>query len=111
MGMTITNFWKLFHYGVKRNHYDKLICIIEFLERLAQDCFNNPFSPDSGTPAKNISPLDEVHGGDTVSTYCALHSSSCISTSASASTISNITLNSASEISIGSHNIAEREED
>ena len=23
MGITITNFWKLFHYGVKRDHYDK----------------------------------------------------------------------------------------
>ena len=37
MGMTITNCWKLFRYGVKRDHYDKLIVIIEFSERLAQD--------------------------------------------------------------------------
>ena len=27
MGMTITNCWKLFRYGVKREHYDKLIDI------------------------------------------------------------------------------------
>ena len=27
MGMTITNFWKLFYYGVKRDHYDKSIGI------------------------------------------------------------------------------------
>ena len=27
MGMNITNCWKLFRYGVKRNHYDKLIGI------------------------------------------------------------------------------------
>ena len=31
MGMTITNCWKLFRYGVKREHYDKLIGIREFL--------------------------------------------------------------------------------
>ena len=60
MGMTITNYWKLFCYGVKRDHYDKLIGIREFSERLAQDCFNNNFSSDSGTPAKNIPLLDEV---------------------------------------------------
>ena len=27
MGMTINNCWKLFRYGVKRDHYDKLIGI------------------------------------------------------------------------------------
>ena len=27
--MTNTNFWKLFCYGVNRDHYDKLICIRE----------------------------------------------------------------------------------
>ena len=27
MGMTITNCWKLFRYGVKRDHYEKLIGI------------------------------------------------------------------------------------
>ena len=54
MGVTITNCWKLFRYGVKREHYDKLIGIREFLERLAQDCFNNNFSYDSGTPENNM---------------------------------------------------------
>ena len=67
MGMTITNFWKLFRYGVKRDHYDKLIGIREFLESLAQDCFNNNLSSDSGTPAKNIPLLDEVDDEYTVS--------------------------------------------
>ena len=42
-GMTINNCWKLFRYGVKRDHYDKFIGIRELLERLAQYCFNNPF--------------------------------------------------------------------
>ena len=60
MGMTITNWWKLFRYGVNRDHYDNFIGIREFLEQLALDCFKNPFSTDTGTPANNIPPLDEV---------------------------------------------------
>ena len=32
MGMVITNGWKLFSYGVKRYHHDKLIGIREFLQ-------------------------------------------------------------------------------
>ena len=108
--MTITNFWKLFCYGVKGDHYEKLTGIREFLERLAQDCFNNIFSPDRGTPANNIPPLDEVNDGDTVSTCRALHFSSCIYPSAAVSTISEMTLNSASSICIGSHHISEKEE-
>ena len=68
MRMAITNCWKLFRYGVKRDHHENLIGIREFLERLAQDSFKNPFSPDSGTTAKNIPPLDEVDDGDTVYT-------------------------------------------
>ena len=35
MGITITNFWKLFLCGVKIYHYYKLIGIRELLERLA----------------------------------------------------------------------------
>ena len=57
MLMTIPNSWKLFSYGVKRDHYDKFIGIREFSERLAQDCFKNPFLPDIGTQEKNIPPL------------------------------------------------------
>ena len=41
--MTITNLWKLFCYRVKIYHYEKLIGIREFLERLDIDCFNNIF--------------------------------------------------------------------
>ena len=37
MVMTITNYWKLFCYGVKIYHYKKLIGIRELLEQLAQD--------------------------------------------------------------------------
>ena len=99
--MTITNCWKLFCYGVKRDHYDKLIGTREFLEQLAQDFFNNKFSSDIWTPEKNIHPLDEFDDGDTVSTCRALQFSSCISPSAAVSTIYDLTRNSASTISIG----------
>ena len=110
MGMTINNCWELFCYGVKRDHYDKLIGIREFSERLAQDCFNNQFLPDRGTPSKNIPPLDEVDDRDTVSTCRALQFPSCISPSADVSTISDMTKNSASTISIGSEHFSEKEE-
>ena len=72
MVMTIDNCWKLFRYGVKRYHYEKLIGIREFLERLAQDCFNNNFSSDRGNQAKIIYPLDKVDDEDTVSTCRSL---------------------------------------
>ena len=87
-----------------------MIGIRELPERLSQDCFNNPFSPDSGTPAKNIPPLYEVDDGDKVSTCHALNFSSCIYCSTVASTISDITQYSASSISIGSQHISEIEE-
>ena len=80
------------------------------MERRALNCFKNPFSNDTGTPENNILPLDEVNNGETFSTFRSLHFSSCISPSAAASTISNITLKSASSISIGSQHTAEREE-
>ena len=108
MGMNITNFWKLSRYGIKRDHYDKLIGIREFLERLAQDCFNNKLSSDIETSAKNIPPLDEVDAGDIVSTCRALQFSSCIYPSAAVRTISDMTHNSASTIFFGSEHISEK---
>ena len=96
MGMAITNSWELFSYGVKRDHYEKSIGIREVSEQLALDLFNNPFSTDTGTPAKNIPPLDEVDEAETVSTCRALHFSSSASPTTEVSTISDITLNSAS---------------
>ena len=73
MGMTITNFWEMICYGVNRYYFEKLVGIREFLEILARDCFNNALSNDTGTPEKNIPPLDEVYEGETVSTCCELH--------------------------------------
>ena len=43
-GDDIAHSWKLFRYGVKRDHYDKFISIREFLERIAVDCSNNSFT-------------------------------------------------------------------
>ena len=60
MGMTITNCWKLFRYGVKRDHYDNLISIREFPELISVDFLNNTFRTDSGTPANNIPSLDYI---------------------------------------------------
>ena len=56
MEMTIPIFWKLFWYGVKRCHYEKLIGIREFSEWLAIYCFNNTFSTCTETPENNIPP-------------------------------------------------------
>ena len=96
MGMTITNFWKLFCYGVKRNHYEKLIVIREFSERLDLDCFNSTFSTDTGNPEKNMPTLDEVDEVETVSTCRALRFYRSISPFAAAINVYNITLKIAS---------------
>ena len=66
------------------------------MERLALDCFNSPFSDDTGTPVKSIPPLDEVDEVETVSTCGALHFSSYAYPSAEVRTISDIALNVAS---------------
>ena len=86
MGVTNNICWKLYHYGVKRDHYDKLIIIRELLEQLALDCFNNPFSTDTGTLAKNIPPLDEAYEGEIFSTCRALEIYSYIPPSTAART-------------------------
>ena len=60
MGMTITDFWKLFLYGVKRDHYDQFIEIRGFLEGIPVDCFNIKFTTDSGDQEKKIPSLDDI---------------------------------------------------
>ena len=117
MGMNITNCWKLFCYGVKRDHYYKWISIRYLFEQLDLDCFNSNFPTDIGTPAKNIPPLDEVDEWEKVSTCRALHFYSSIYPSAVVRKLYEITLSSASSISytsmvytIGYQHIAEIEE-
>ena len=86
-----------------------MIGIREFLEQLAQDSFNNHFSPDSGTPTKNIPPLDKFNEVQTVSTCRELHFYSYFSSSEATRTISNMTQYSASSIYILSQHTAKRE--
>ena len=76
---------------------------------VSENSQNNLLNTDRGNPAKNILPLDKVNYGDIVSTCRALHFSNCISPSEAVSTISDMTLNSASTISIGSEHIAKKE--
>ena len=47
-------FWNIFCYGFNREQNRSFIEIGELLERLALDCFNNPFITDTGTPDSNI---------------------------------------------------------
>ena len=96
MGTTITNIYIYIRYGVKRDYNEKLIGIKEFLEQLSLDCFNYPFSTDTGTPEKNIPPLGEVDDGETVFTCRVIIFSSSASSSIEVRTISDITINSAS---------------
>ena len=117
MGMNINYSWKLFSYGVERDHYYKLIVNREFLERLALYCFNNNLSTDTVAPENNITTLDEIDEGDIVSTCHVHHFSSYISISTEVSTVYYITLNSASLLvynlvasTIGSQNTSEEEE-
>ena len=70
--MTINNQWKLFFYGVNRDHYEKLIGIIELSQRLALNFFNDKFSTDTKGPDKDVPLLDEIDYGDTVSTCRAI---------------------------------------
>ena len=62
MEMTNNNCCKLYIYGFKRNHYEKWIGIREFLGQTDLDCFNNPFSTDTGTPVKKVPLFGEVYG-------------------------------------------------
>ena len=80
MVITITNFWKLLCYGVKRDHCDNFIGIREFLEQLALDCFNSFLQLTPGLH-KNIPLLDEVNNGDTVPNLHVIHFYSSASSS------------------------------
>ena len=95
MGTTINKLLQLCCYGVKRDHYDKLIGIREFLEQLALDLFNNPFSTHTGTPQKNKPLLDDVDDGETVCNCHVIHCYSYTSIYTEVGNIYDLTLNSA----------------
>ena len=73
IGINVTRFWKLFSHGVKREHYEKVIGIRRLLGRVSRYCFSNPFSSDSGTPAKNIPLLDGLNDEEPVATRCHIY--------------------------------------
>ena len=85
------------------------------MERLDVDCFNNPFSVDTGTP-KNIPLLDEVYKVETVYTCLVIHISSSDYCSTEVRNISDLTLNTVLSpactfggFTISSHNTSEKE--
>ena len=89
-------FWKLYCYEVKIYHYDKFIFIIELLEWISLDCFNNPFLTDTGNLAKNIHLLDETYDGETFYTCLYLCFSSSAYNYTQGITISGLTINTTS---------------
>ena len=92
MGMVITNCWKLFRYGVKRDRHDKFISIREFSEWIAVDWFNNTFTTYTGTPEKNITYLGDIYNEDTVFTCWNLNYYSSSPRNSEISTIPDITI-------------------
>ena len=92
MGMRITNGWKLFCYGVKRDYNDNFIGIREFLEQISADCFNNNFTTYTGKPEKNIPYLDDIYNEGTVSTCRILNYYSSSPRNSEISTILDITI-------------------
>ena len=92
MGMKITNCLKLFHYGVKRDHYNNFIGMSELLERHAMDFFSNIFTTDTRTPSKKIPSLDVIYDEGTVSTCRSFNYFSYPPQNSEISTISEITI-------------------
>ena len=94
MVITIVNFWKLFHYRVRIDHYDKLIGIGESLELICLDYFNSSFKL---TPVlrQKILFLDEVNKREIVSPLHYIRFSSYVFCSTQGRTIYELYLNSA----------------
>ena len=86
-GMTITNCWELFLYGVKRDHYENFIGIREFLEQITVDCFSNTFITDIGNPENNIPSFDSIDNEGTVYTCKRFNYSSSSTRNSKISTI------------------------
>ena len=101
MGITITNCWKLFFCGVKRDHHEKFIGIIEFLEWIAVYFFNNNFTTDTGTLENNILSIDDIDNKRTLCTCWSLKYSSSSYLDPKISRISDITIATAPTNYIG----------
>ena len=109
MGMNITNCLKLFRYGFKRYRCDNFIGISEFSERLAIDWFSNPFTTDTGTPAKSIPSFDDIDEKFNVSTCLSLKYSSFYCRNSEISTILDITIATDTTNDIGHTDLKEVE--
>ena len=62
------------------------------MEPLAHDCFNNHFSSDYGTPAKNTPLIDGLNDKEPADTSCCIDYSTSLSCSTKDSTISDLTI-------------------
>ena len=90
MGMTITNYWKLFNIVVKREHYDKFTGIRLLSELITVDCFSNTSTTDTGTPANNMPCFGDIDNKGTVYIYQRLNYSSSSPCNSEIITISDI---------------------
>ena len=101
MGMTITNCWKLFCYGVKRDHYDKIIGVRELSEQIAVYCFGNTVITYKVTLSNIIPYLGDIDNEGIVYTYWGLNYSISSPRNSEISTISDITIATAPTTAIG----------
>ena len=101
MRMSINNCWKLFWYGVKRDHHDKFIFIRELLERITVACFNNTFTTAKETLEKNTPSIYDIDTVVTGSTFRRLRYPSSSLRNSEISTISDITITTSWFTAIG----------
>ena len=95
MGMKITNCWKLFCYGVKRDHYDKIIGVRELSEQIAVYCFGNTVITYKVTLSNIIPYLGDIDNEGTVYTCKIINYSSSSPRNSYISTISYIMIDTA----------------
>ena len=88
----MTNFWKLFFYGFKREYCNKFIAIRGLLEIIAVYCFNNTITTYIGTLSNNTPSLDDIDNKYTVSTCRSLNCSSSSPHNSEIIRISDITI-------------------
>ena len=116
MVMTITNFWKIFRYGINRDYCEKSIGIREFWNNLLFIASKILFQLILGSLTNNMPTLDEVDEGEIVCTCRVLQFSISSYPFTEVSTIYDITINRASSLdytlvtsTIGSQHTAEKE--
>ena len=101
IGAIITNCWKLFRYGVKRDHYYNFIGTRELSELISVYCFDNTFRTDTGEPSIKMPSLGDIYNEVIVYTFQRLNYSSSSPHNSDISTISDITFATAPTTDIG----------